>query len=55
MEIYRLVFDDRQSRSTKTLSRHALLPSIEMAVSALFSTVVKSTEVNCYAWSVLSR
>ena len=29
------------------------LPSIEMAISAFFSTAVKSMEVNCDPWSVL--
>ena len=33
---------ERQSRSTNTLSRRAPLPSIEMAISALFSTALKS-------------
>lgn len=43
----------RQNRSTNTLSRQAPLPSIEMAISAFFSTAVKSMDVNCDPWSVL--
>ncbi|MCY1327628.1 hypothetical protein D9M68_289110 [compost metagenome] len=45
MEIDLLI--DRQSRSAKTLSRHAPLPSIEISIPAFFSTAVKSMEVNC--------
>ncbi len=47
VEVHFSYLIDRQSRSTKTLSRHAPLPSIEMAISAFFSTAVKSIEVNC--------
>lgn len=47
VEVDFLVFDQRQSRSTNTLSRQAPLPSIEMAISAFFNTAVKSIEVNC--------
>ncbi len=54
MEISSSYLIDRQSRSTKTLSRHAPLPSIEMAPSAFFSTAVKLMEVNCDPWSVLT-
>lgn len=54
MEVDFLVFDRTPSRSTNTLSRYAPLPSIEMAISAFFSTAVKSTEVNCDSWSVLN-
>jgi len=38
---------DRQSRSTKTLSRQEPLPSMLMAMPALSSTLVKSWLVNC--------
>src|SRR5664280_1375615 len=37
----------RQSRSTKTLSRQAPLPSMLIAMSLLVSTLVKAEPVNC--------
>ena len=47
VEINLLIFDRPPESLDETLSRHAPLPSIEMAISAFFSTVVKSTDVNC--------
>jgi hypothetical protein len=44
---------DRQSRSTKTLSRQEPLPSMLMATPASISTLVKSWLVNGEPWSVL--
>jgi hypothetical protein len=41
----------RQSRSMKTLSRQAPLPSMLIATSAFFSTLVKSVEVNWLPWT----
>jgi hypothetical protein len=37
----------RQSRSTKTLSRHAPLPSMLIAMPLLASAPVKAIPVNC--------
>ena len=44
-EIYLLVLTDRQSRSTKTLSRHEPLPSMLMAMPFLINTPVNSALV----------
>jgi len=43
----------RHSRSTKTLSRHAPLPSMLMAILFLANTPVNAAPVNCEPWSVL--
>jgi len=43
----------RHSRSTKTLSRHAPLPSMLIAMPFLISTSVNAAPVNCEPWSVL--
>jgi len=43
----------RHSRSTKTLSRQAPLPSMLMAMAFLISTPVKAVRVNWLPWSVL--
>jgi len=44
---------ERQSRSTKTLSRHAPLPSMLIAMALPSSRPVKSAPVNWLPWSVL--
>jgi len=43
----------RHSRSTKTLSRHAPLPSMLIAMPLSASTPVNAEPVNCEPWSVL--
>jgi hypothetical protein len=43
----------RHNRSTNTLSRHAPLPSMLMAMPLLASRPVKAAPVNCEPWSVL--
>jgi hypothetical protein len=43
----------RHSRSTKTLSRQAPLPSMLMAMAFLTSTPVNAVPVNWLPWSVL--
>ena len=45
-EVDLLVFDRPPEPSTKTLSRQAPLPSMLIAILAVFSTLVKSVEVN---------
>jgi hypothetical protein len=47
-----LVFDDRHSRSTKTLSRNAPRPSMLMAMPLAASRPVKAELVNCEPWSM---
>jgi hypothetical protein len=42
-----LVFDRMPVSFDEDIVGHAPLPSIEMAISALFNAVVKPTEVNC--------
>lgn len=53
VEVDLLIFD----RPPEPLDEHVVppvpLPSIEMAISAFFSTAVKPTEVNCDPWPVL--
>jgi len=43
----------RHSRSTKTLSRQAPLPSMLIAMPFLISMPVNAAPVNCEPWSVL--
>jgi hypothetical protein len=43
----------RHRRSTHTLSRQAPLPSIQIVMPLVASTLVKAEPVNCEPWSVL--
>lgn len=53
VEIDLLVFDRPPEPLDEDIVRQTPLPSIEMAISAFFSTAVKSIEVNCDPWSLL--
>jgi hypothetical protein len=52
VQIDLLIFD--RPPEPKTLSRHAPRPSMEMSISAFFSTAVKSMEVNCDPLAVVN-